>query len=75
MLYQKKNEKLYNGFQVSFFRNFNLFPEFLWFLVLQSRITDVAGFEFRDRRKYIRKRNEIKKNANARKRNEQSLIS
>lgn len=48
-----------------------LFPEFLWFLMMQSRITDVAGFEIRDHRKYIRKRNEIRKMLMQEKKNQQ----
>jgi len=35
--------------------------------MMQSRVIDVADFEIRDHRKYIRKRNKLRKNPNARK--------
>lgn len=71
MHYQKKNKSSAVGFGWVSSEIWTLSPEFLWFLMMQNRVTDVAGFEIRDHRKCIRQENKIRKNANARKKAEQ----
>lgn len=62
--YQKKRRKSLQWDSGEFLQKlwlFYLFPEFLWFFMMQSRVTDVAGFEIRDHKKYTRKMKKMKR--------------
>lgn len=56
-LYQKKKDEI----RMSFFRNFGFFVSQVFVIFNDAkRMTDVAGFEIRHDRKYIRKRKQNK---------------